>query len=124
MLDAFPDAEIKGFEPLIDVLKLPDPKDRHVLAAAIYCKADAIVTFNLKVFPTDYLMDWEIEAIHPDVFFGNQFDLSKAKFIAAVQQQRSSLRRPPYSVDDFLEALTRSQIPRTVELLRPYESII
>lgn len=124
MDDAFPEAEITGFEPLIDILQLPDPNDRHVLAAAIYCKADAIVTFNLRDFPADYLATWEIEAIHPDVFFGNQFDLSKAKFIATVKQQRESLKRPAYSVDDFLNALSRSQIPNTVQLLRPFELII
>ncbi len=38
------DAVVTGFEPLIDALELPDPDDRHVLAAAIRCGADAIVT--------------------------------------------------------------------------------
>lgn len=124
MQDAFPEADVKGFERLIDVLELPDPNDRHVLAAAIRCKADAILTFNLRDFPADSLTRWDIEAIHPDVFFENQFDLSKEKFIKAVKEQRSSLRRPPYTVDEFLSALIKSQIPRTAELLRRFESII
>ena len=45
------DAKVTGFEPMIDTLELPDLNDRHVLAAAIRCNADAIVTFNLKDFP-------------------------------------------------------------------------
>ncbi|MCD6008715.1 PIN domain-containing protein [Halomonas sp. IOP_31] len=44
-------AVVEGFEPLIDSLELPDPDDRHVLACALHCGAEAIVTFNLKDFP-------------------------------------------------------------------------
>lgn len=38
------DAMIQGFEDLIPSLTLPDPDDRHVLAAAIRGRADVIVT--------------------------------------------------------------------------------
>src|ERR1700739_3411914 len=34
------DALVTGYEPLIDGLVLPDPSDRHVLAAAIVTGAD------------------------------------------------------------------------------------
>ncbi len=47
---AFPDSLVEHFEPLIDSLELPDPKDRHVVAAAIRVNADVIVTANLKDF--------------------------------------------------------------------------
>jgi predicted nucleic acid-binding protein len=49
------DALVEGYAPLINSLSLPDPDDRHVLAAAIRCRADAIVTFNLKDFPDQAL---------------------------------------------------------------------
>lgn len=45
------DSLVTGFEHLIPKLSLPDADDRHVLAAAIHCEADAIITFNLKDFP-------------------------------------------------------------------------
>lgn len=48
------DSLVAGFEPLIPDITLPDPDDRHVLAAAIHCGADIIVTFNLKDFPDEF----------------------------------------------------------------------
>ncbi|MEY9840702.1 PIN domain-containing protein, partial [Streptacidiphilus sp. EB103A] len=52
---AIRDCLITGHEPLIEGLKLPDPDDRHVLAAAIKAGAQVIVTSNLKDFPSAYL---------------------------------------------------------------------
>jgi predicted nucleic acid-binding protein len=48
---AIPDGRVDGYEPLVNGLMLPDPNDRHVLAAAIRCNADVIVTFNESDFP-------------------------------------------------------------------------
>lgn len=45
------DSLVTGYEALIDTLTLPDPDDRHVLAAAIVGRCDVIVTQNLKDFP-------------------------------------------------------------------------
>lgn len=45
------DCLVTGYESLIDSLVLPDPDDRHVLAAAIRTRASVIVTFNLSDFP-------------------------------------------------------------------------
>jgi predicted nucleic acid-binding protein len=42
------DCLIGGYERLIPTVTLPDPDDRHVLAAAIHGNADVIVTFNLN----------------------------------------------------------------------------
>jgi predicted nucleic acid-binding protein len=49
------DALVEGYESLIPGLTLPDPEDRHVLAAAIRAGASVIVTFNLRDFPADAL---------------------------------------------------------------------
>lgn len=48
---AIRDVLVTGYEPLVEVLDLPDPDDRHVLAAAITARAQVIVTDNLKDFP-------------------------------------------------------------------------
>src|SRR4051812_36727155 len=63
------DCLVTGFEPLESGLtSLPDLNDRHVLAAAIHCGAQEIVTFNLRDFPEGVLRSYGIRAVHPDVF--------------------------------------------------------
>ena len=57
-----PDCLVTEYDPLIEGLELPDPNDRHVLAAAIRCNADAIITINLKDFPDESLKPYGIEA--------------------------------------------------------------
>ncbi len=66
---AIPDALVSGYHALIPALQLPDPDDRHILAAAIVGKADVIVTFNLSDFPTNYIEQFGIHTKHPDLFF-------------------------------------------------------
>ncbi len=53
------DALVSGYESIIDTLDLDD---RHVLAAAIVCHADAIITYNLKDFQTFF--EWTVSAAH------------------------------------------------------------
>jgi predicted nucleic acid-binding protein len=40
-----------GYQNLIQSVSLPDPDDRHVLAAAIVGRCDVILTRDLKDFP-------------------------------------------------------------------------
>ena len=51
------------------------------MAAAIKFGASVIVTFNLKDFPPDVLEPFEIEAMHPDDFIVDLFDLDQAAVI-------------------------------------------
>lgn len=60
---AVPDCLVINYEPLIEGLKLPDPDDRHVLAAAIKAGAQVIVTANLRDFPPDALAPWGVAAL-------------------------------------------------------------
>jgi hypothetical protein len=88
MDQAIPDALVAGHEAIAENLQLPDPGDRHVLAAAIRCGASVIVTFNEKDFPTGALEPFGIEAQHPDLFIDNLFDLDPAVVVAAARRQR------------------------------------
>ena len=49
---AWPEAEVAVDADLVERLSLPDPDDRHVLAAAIAGGAEVLLTLNRADFPT------------------------------------------------------------------------
>jgi predicted nucleic acid-binding protein len=118
------DCLVTGYETLTPTLTLPDPDDRHVLAAAIRASADAIITFNLSDFPDDVLSQFGIEAIHPDDFVMYQLDLAPNVVCAAAKRQRQSLKNPPKTVDEYLESLERLGLAQTVSSLRQFAELI
>lgn len=118
------DAKVLGYQSLIDTLELPDPDDRHVLAAAIRCNADAIVTFNLKDFPAVVLAPYGIDAIHPDDFIYYQIDMAPAICCGAIKAQRLALKNPVMEVGDFLAVLQKQQLPQAVSRLREFEGFL
>ncbi|MBN6742594.1 PIN domain-containing protein [Acidithiobacillus sp. MC6.1] len=115
-----PDCLVSGFEYLIEAVTLPDPDDRHVLAAAIVAQADLIVTANLKDFPAESLAPHNLEAKHPDDFLVEQFDLQAAKFLGAVAEHRAALKSPPKSQKQYLETLSGLGLPQIVEKLKDW----
>ncbi len=121
---AIPGAVVTGFEPLMAGLSLPDPNDRHVLAAAIRCHASVIVTFNERDFPGDVLDAFGMEAQHPDVFAENLFDLDPASVVAAAQRQRQQLKSPPMAVDRYLDILRRQGLSQTVKALSAFRGVL
>lgn len=120
----FPDALVVGFESLIDGLSLPDPKDRHVLAAAIRGQADVIVTQNLKDFPQDQLDPYEIEAKHPDDFALSLFGLYPGAVLGAVRDHRAALQRRPRSPREHLEAYERMGMTNFSSALQDYSDVL
>jgi hypothetical protein len=112
------DWKVVGYEALIDALKLPDPDDRHVLAAAIRARAQVIVTSNLRHFPTHELRTWDIDPKSPDEFVRDQISLDRSAVFAAIQQIADSWRNPPGSVEDVLDRLERAGLAVSVAELR------
>lgn len=119
MNSAVRDCLISGHEPLIEGLKLPDPDDRHVLAAAIRAGAQVIVTRNLKDFPPSDLQPWDVEAKSPDAFVLDQIGLNDRRIAACIQQIADSRIQPPEAVDDVLGQLERDGLVESVASLRP-----
>lgn len=124
MNEAVRDCLVTGYEGLIDSLALPDPDDRHVLAAAIHADAELIVTFNLKDFPVPELASYNIQAQHPDEFLVSLFDTAPGPVCAAVKRQREGLRNPPKTAEELLATLESQGLVQTVAKLRPFADLL
>lgn len=104
-------------EALIPTLSLPDPNDRHVLAAAITAEVSVIVTLNLADFAAPTLAAYGIRALHPDAFACDLLAATPAGFRQAVRTHRAALRHPPKSVDEYLATLAACGLTETAERL-------
>lgn len=118
MNEAIDDSLVENYEYLIESLALPDPDDRHVLAAAVVGHADAIVTFNLKDFPQEYVSRHGIEILHPDDFLVAQYDLNQIKVLTAVKNIRAKLKKPPKTAEQLILIYEQQGLSRTGKLLR------
>ncbi|MGO1053909.1 PIN domain-containing protein [Crossiella sp. CA198] len=110
MRAAFPDALVAGYETLTPVMP-NDPKDRHVLAAAVKAHAALIVTANLRDFPAPALDRYDIRAIHPDDFLLDQFCLYPASTLLCLHEQIAACRNPELSITEFLTTFKKT-VPR------------
>ncbi|MBA4063074.1 MAG: PIN domain-containing protein [Isosphaera sp.] len=124
MNEAVRDCLVTGYEHLIESLSLPDPDDRHVLAAAIRADAEAIVTFNLKDFPAETLAGYGVETLHPDEFLESLFGFAPGPVCAAVKRQRESLRNPPKTAEELLATLEGNGLIQAVSRLRPFADLL
>ena len=118
MNEAVRDCLVEGYEPLIDSLDLPDPDDRHVLAAAIKAGAQAIVTRNLRHFPKGRLVPWNMRAKSPDDFVRDQIDIDRQAVYACVQQIVDSRTRRPVTIEDVLQELETDSLVTSAAALR------
>jgi hypothetical protein len=124
MNEAVRDCLVTGYEDLIASLSLPDPDDRHVLAAAIRSGAEVILTFNLADFPAATLERFGVEARHPDDFLADLLDLAPGAVCTAVKRQREGLRNPPKTAQELLATLEGHGLPQTVARLREFIDLL
>lgn len=104
METAFKEADVTGYEPLIDAMP-NQADDRHVVAVAVKARAEVIVTSNLKDFAP---LPEGVEAQSPDEFLCNLLDLDEGRMIALLQQQAADMKKPPLAFDELLAALAKS----------------
>ena len=114
----FPECFVQGYRPLIEGLALPDQDDRHVLAAAIRCSAQVIVTENRRDFPADVLDEHGIEVLGADDVLVNAYDLFPAQARHALKTIRSRYRKPSMTATEFLIDLVRSGLPKLAAMAR------
>ena len=116
------DALVSGYEDLMEGLQLPDPNDRHVLAAAIRGRADVIVTADLRHFPAKVLRQFGIVPQHPDEFILHLLERVPVLVVAAAHDHRESLKNPPKTVEQYLDVLEAQGLRRAVLVLREHMS--
>ncbi|WP_278235011.1 PIN domain-containing protein [Isoptericola sp. AK164] len=105
MRRAFPDALVENHESLIAAMT-NDPKDRHVLAAAVRADAALLVTANVKDFPPASVDPYDIDVVHPDDFLLDQLELDHSGVLTCLREQRAAYRDPAMDVHQFYEMLS------------------
>ena len=109
------DAMVGGFEDLVPTIALPDPDDRHVVAAAVRAEAHIVLTANLRDFPESDLSPHGLVARHPDPFLADLCGRSPTQFMEALHRVRARLRNPPFSREEHLDVLRRVGLSATVD---------
>lgn len=107
---AIPDWRAVERQSVAKTVSLPDPDDRHVLAAAVGCGASVIVTRNLKDFPPDALGPYGIIAMTPDMVISDLYDVRPDIVVSAAAAMRGRLVKPPMTVDEWLAGLIRGHL--------------
>ena len=115
--NAFPDALVENYEPLISGLNLPDKKDCHILAAAIKTNANIIVTNNLKDFPQAYLASFGLAAKSADNFVADLIDLNTKQAVKAFLEMVQHKRNPPLTELQVLDKLRQKGLTQAADYL-------
>lgn len=115
--NAFPDALVVNYEPLIKSLHLPNEKDCHILAAAIKVNANIIVTNNLKDFPEEYLASFGLAAKSADDFVTDLIDLNTEQAVKAFLEMVQHKRNPSLTDLQVLDQLRRKGLTQAADYL-------
>ena len=118
---AFEEAMVADFDNFLPVAAgLPDPNDRHVIAAAAKTQAAMIVTENLKDFPAAVLSDLNMEAKSADAFIADTIALDEARAVAAIRRMRERFKKPEMTPAELLLMMEAAGLIETVDVLRPH----
>ncbi|MGE0006890.1 MAG: PIN domain-containing protein [Parvibaculaceae bacterium] len=118
MKSALPEADVRDYRRLVPALQLPDPDDRHVLAAAIAGGASCIVSWNVKHFPPANLAQYGIVCRRPDEFLLGVHARAPEALIASIANARRNLRRSLPTVEDFIAAVDDQGLRKIAGILR------
>lgn len=115
---ALPAARITGHHRHITSIALPDPDDRHVVAAGIEARAALIVTWNLRDFPAAELKRFGLRRATPDTFLSQLYDERPDVMTASLANARRNLRVSQVSPQAFVGFLSGQRLARLAERAR------
>jgi predicted nucleic acid-binding protein len=118
MNDALPGATVAGYEHLISTVNLPDPDDRHVVAAAIASGASVIITWNLRDFPASALKKFGLRRQTPDAFLAELYDHAPDLTVGSLANARRNLNKSRVSVSEFIDILGKQKLTQLVTRLK------
>ena len=125
MNEATRDCLVTGYEALIPSLELPDPDDRHVLAAAIGWKMRCDRNAEPEGFsPQAPWSPTGSRTLHPDDFLSNHLALAPGLFCSALRKVRARLKSPPFTAEDYLANLTQQGLVATATELEQFKDLI
>jgi len=110
MNEALPMAMVKGYEEQIPIVNLPDPNDRHVVAAGITAGASIILTWNLRHFPAKELKKFGVRKQTPDTFLSSLYDQVPDLIIGSLANARRNLTKSRISPPDFIDILNNQKL--------------
>ena len=109
---------IIGFSfELEESLYLPDLNDRHVLAAAIAGKCDAIITLNKKDFPRQILNRYGLIRLDPDYVILEYLEDDAPLIIKIAQGLLSEANRKFNGQWTIRQLFKKARLPRTAKAL-------
>lgn len=117
MDESVPDGCVTEYEDLINALTLPDPNDRHVLAAAIHCGANVIVTFNEADFPAEAIQEYALRTWDPDSFINAVAGIDPGALIEAARHDIAHYKNPPLTIDEYIGGLRAAGVPLAADRL-------
>ncbi len=108
----WPEAEVPPAPGLEARLWLPDPADIHVLAVAVQCGADVIVTENAKDFPKHVLAEEGLTRISADPFLMARLAEAPDAVAAAVEAVRAKAEALSGEPWEMRALLRKARLPR------------
>jgi predicted nucleic acid-binding protein len=110
MNEALPAAMVNGYENHVAVVNLPDPNDRHVVAAGIAANATVILTWNLRHFPAKELKKFGLRKETPDAFLSDLYDEIPDLMIGSLANVRRNLTKTRVSASDLINILSSQKL--------------
>lgn len=118
MESAFEDAMVVDFDRFFRSCEgLPDPKDAHVVAAALKTQASVIVTENLRHFPQNILAPLNLDVRSADSFIADTIALDEGRAVPAIRRMRERFKKPAMSAKDLLLLMEVAELTETVDVL-------
>jgi len=115
---AFPEAMVsKSVVSTLEPVMTNDPKDRHVLAAAVGAGGEVVVTKNLGDFPPAACEPLGIQALSPDSFLVDLYHVDPAAALRALADQAAALTKPALTLHELLDHISRDA-PEFAGLIR------